>query len=513
MEKDLDQLEELVIGTNRMSGQGLREQAWQAAHGLIALGVEPEDRVAILMRNDLAQLQATLAAQRLGAYPVQINWHGTGDEIAYVLGDCRPRVLIAHADLLARIPASALSGIITIAAAPSAEVRQAYGLAPADGAIPGLDWHGWLDAQPVHPPPARAATDSIIYTSGTTGHPKGVKRFVPTDEQRARTERMRFLITGIDGEARVMVPAPLYHTAPNLIALRALRQARSLVLPTRFDPEAFLADVERHGITHVYAVPTMFSRLLKLPEPVRNRYDLSSLRFVLHAGGPCAPGIKTAMLQWWGPVIHEYYGSTEAGPNTFCRGEEWLARPGTVGRAIEGVRIEVRDAAGAPLPDGEIGELHVFNDNYPDFTYLNRPDERQALQRGELLASGDVGYRDRDGYYFLCDRKRDLVISGGVNIYPAEIESVLLDFHGVADCAVFGIPDEEFGERVAAFVEPHAGQALDLADLRAFLAGRLATFKIPRLIEIRDHLPRDEAGKIRKRYLREPYWENAQRKI
>ncbi len=216
---------------------------------------------------------------------------------------------------------------------------------------------------------------------------------------------------------------------------------------------------------------------------------------------------------WWGPIIHEYYGSTETGPITFVRGEEWLERPGTVGRAVEGVQIEVRDEAGRALGPGQIGELFVRNDGYADFTYLNQHEARAALERDGLIMSGDLGYRDDSGSYFLCDRKRDLVISGGVNIYPAEIEAVLLAMPGVADCAVFGIPDEEFGEALAAIVQPQAGQAISPDDVRKFLASSIAGFKQPRLVEVRADLPREESGKIKKRLLREPFWQGAGRSI
>jgi long-chain acyl-CoA synthetase len=219
------------------------------------------------------------------------------------------------------------------------------------------------------------------------------------------------------------------------------------------------------------------------------------------------------MIAWWGPILEEYYGATELGPITACTSAEWLARPGTVGRAVAGMQIEILDAQGSALPSGQIGEICVANPDYPDFTYLNREEERAALQRGALLSSGDLGFLDGDGYLFICDRKRDLVISGGVNIYPKEIESVLIDCPGVADCAVFGIPHEEFGEELMAVVQPVDGQVLDTAQIRAFLGARLASFKVPRSIEVRHALPREESGKIKKRVLRDPYWANAGRAI
>jgi long-chain acyl-CoA synthetase len=292
-----------------------------------------------------------------------------------------------------------------------------------------------------------------------------------------------------------------------------LRFGDALVLPARFDPEGLLRDIEHYRITHLYAVTTMFVRLLRLPADTRAAYDLSSLRFVLHGAGPCPPAVKRAMIEWWGPVLQEYYGATELGPVTYCSSAEWLAKPGTAGKAAPGVMIEIRDERGAVLPPGEPGEIWTINPNYPDFTYVNKPEGREALQRDNLLASGDIGYFDDNGYLFLCDRKRDLVISGGVNIYPAEIESSLILFDGVADCAVFGVPHEEFGEELMAIVQPSEGRNLDASEIVAFLKTRVASYKVPRRIEFRDNLPREESGKIRKRLLREPFWEGQQRPI
>jgi long-chain acyl-CoA synthetase len=360
---------------------------------------------------------------------------------------------------------------------------------------------------------ARPALESIIYTSGTTGRPKGVRRMAASTEQVELTEQMRRTVFGIGPGDRVLVPAPLYHTAPHLFAMRAVRNAAFLKLPARFDAEAVLADIDHHRITHLYAVPTMFARFLGLPPATRKQFDLSSLRCVLHAGGPCPPSVKKAMLDWLGPIVHEYYGSTETGPNTFARGDEWLGRPGTVGRAVPGVHVSVHDDDGRALGAKEVGELYVLNKGYADFTYLNRPDARAELQRAEKIATGDMGYFDEDGYFFLCDRKRDLVISGAVNIYPAEIEAVLMGMPGIGDVAVFGIPDEEFGEALAAHVEPLAGHDVSPDAIRAYLAQRLASFKLPRLIEIHAHLPREESGKIKKRLLREPYWAGSGRSI
>lgn len=282
----------------------------------------------------------------------------------------------------------------------------------------------------------------------------------------------------------------------------------------RFDPEELLRTIERERITHLNMVPIMFSRLLKLPADVRQRYDVSSLRFVAHAAAPCPADVKRAMIDWWGPLIHEYYGSTETGNLTFCDTQEWLAHPGTVGRAIEGAEIRILDDAGKPLAPGEIGEIALRFPEVGDFTYHNDDAKRGSVDRDGFVAPGDVGYLDEDGFLFLCDRKVDMIISGGVNIYPAEIEAALADMPGVADSAVFGIPDDEYGESVCAVIQPQPGnQTPDAEAVRSFLRERVAGYKVPRRIEFADVLPREDSGKIFKRKLRAPYWESAGRAI
>jgi long-chain acyl-CoA synthetase len=246
---------------------------------------------------------------------------------------------------------------------------------------------------------------------------------------------------------------------------------------------------------------------------VRKKYDVSSLRHVVHAAAPCPADAKRAMIEWWGPVIHEYYGSTEAGALTFANSDDALKKPGTVGKILEGVELRFLGEEGDALPQGEIGEIYSRAADQPDFSYHNKPDKRTEVDRDGFITSGDVGYIDRDGYVFLCDRKRDMVISGGVNIYPAEIEAALHAVPGVHDCAVFGIPDEEFGEALMAVVEPEAGLTLDVADIRVQLKMSLADYKVPKYVEVQSALPREDSGKIFKRRLRDPYWERAGRRI
>jgi long-chain acyl-CoA synthetase len=257
----------------------------------------------------------------------------------------------------------------------------------------------------------------------------------------------------------------------------------------------------------------MFIRLMKLAEAVRRKYDISSLRHVIHAAAPCPPDIKRAMIEWWGPVIYEFYGSTESGAVTFATSEDALRKPGTVGRITPGAELRFIGDDGRLLPPGEVGEIFSRIAGNPDFTYHNKPDKRTEIDRDGFITSGDVGYFDEDGYVFICDRKRDMVISGGVNIYPAEIEAVLHAVPGVHDCAVFGIPDAEFGEALMAVIEPQPGVTLDAMDIRRHLKATLADYKVPKHIDIRAELPREDSGKIFKRSLRDPYWEKAGRRI
>jgi long-chain acyl-CoA synthetase len=296
-------------------------------------------------------------------------------------------------------------------------------------------------------------------------------------------------------------------------ALAAAIRGMDMTIMRSFDAEEFLRIVSEHRVTVVQMVPTMFVRLLALPEQVRSRYDLSSLRWVVHAAAPCPPDVKRAMIEWLGPIVAEYYGGTETGPVVFCTSEEWLAHPGTVGRPLERAVVKVLDADGDELPTGQSGEIYMWLDVWPDFSYAGDEEKRRAVERDGLVSCGDVGYLDADGYLYLNDRRSDMVISGGVNIYPAEIEACLLAMPGVRDCAVFGIPDEEFGEALAAYVEPQDGARLSGESVRAHVRSRLAAYKTPRLVEFRDSLPREDSGKIFKRRLRDPYWAGRERAI
>ena len=499
-----------------MTAAAFAERIARAASGFAALGLKPGDCAALLLRNDFAFLEASLAAVRLGAYAVPINWHFKADELAYVLADCGAKVLIAHADLLTGVADAIPAAIEVLVVETPPEILISYGIPPESGRARSgaTDWTSWLAAQSLWQGAPLPQTSSMIYTSGTTGRPKGVRRQPLTPDLEARMADYRERVYGLTPGVRTMIPGPLYHSAPNAFALRACRVASLVALMPRFDPEAFLARVEQHRIEAMFMVPTMFVRLLKLPAEVRARYDLSSLKFVMHAAAPCPMEIKRAAIEWLGPVVHEFYGSTESGAVTVVDSKDWLTRPGTVGQPVRGGEVRIYDDAGKRLGPSQIGEVYTRLEFLPEFTYHLLPEKRTEIDREGFITSGDVGYLDDAGYLFLCDRKRDMVISGGVNIYPAEIEAVLINCPGVKDCAVFGVPDGEFGEALLAVIEPQPGvPAPSIADVRAYLAQQLADYKVPRRIEFGRDLPREDSGKIFKRRLRDPYWANAGRAI
>lgn len=489
-------------------------QARRAARGFDKLGVQEGDIVALLLRNDFAFFEAQQAAAMVGAYCVPINWHGKAEEVRYVLDDARPKVLVAHADLLAPLRDQIPAGLKVLVVPTPPQIQRHYHLTteqaqPAAGDTVWPDWcagfEPWSDA----PKRSRA---TMIYTSGTTGHPKGVKREAATPEQSAAYMEMLQRVYGLKPGVRALVAGPLYHASPNAYGRQALPNAEVLVLQSKFDPEETLAMIDKHRITHAVMVPTMFVRLLKLPAEVRARYDVSSLQWVTHTGAPCSVDVKKALMAWWGPVVYETYGGTEVGTATLATPEDARAYPGSVGVPTPGTRIAFYGEDGKQLPLGEIGEIYMRVPAYADFTYLNNESKRSGVERDGLISVGDVGYL-KDGHLYLCDRRSDMVISAGVNIYPAEIEMVLLQCPGVHDCAVFGIPDDDLGESLAAAVETMPGVTLTAQQIKDYLGEHLAKYKLPRRVDFHASLPREDSGKIFKRRLRDPFWQAAGRSI
>ncbi len=494
----------IVFGRRVFESALIDERARRAMSRLASLGIEEGDAVALLLRNDVAFLEASLAIGALGAYAVPLNWHSKPAEIETVLSDSGAKLVIAHADLA---PAVDTRHRVIVVRTPQ-ELIEAYALdrETCRAASDALEWEAWLERQPRWSGAPRRPRGSIVYTSGTTGTPKGIQREPCSEEQAfAQTVGLNF---GIRAGLHSLACGPLYHsmqTANLRAAHAALGPDGVLVIEPRFVPERLLAAIDEHRITHILMVPIMFHRLLRLGEQVRRRYSLKSLEFVVHSAAPCPVDVKRAMIDWFGPVIHEFYAQSELGAVTLIGSEESLRKPGSVGRPLPGCAVKVLDERGKEVSRGVRGEIAAVNLAYPDFSYRHRPEARAALDRGGLIATGDIGYLDEEGYLFLCGRNNDMVISGGVNIFPAEIEALLGACPGVADCAVFGIPDEEYGEALAAHIQPQPGVSLDEAGIRAWLRERLPGFKLPKLIRFEESLPREESGKIFKRRLRERY--------
>jgi long-chain acyl-CoA synthetase len=504
----------LSSGARRRTAAEISERAQRAAGGFISAGVSQGDAIALLLRNDFAFFEASLAAGTVGAYAVPINWHATQDEVEYILADSGARILVAHADLLACFARLLPVKVLVVETPP--EIGDAYDVPKAHRhSAEHVDWDDFIGASSSYGGPPIQSRGAIIYTSGTTGRPKGVKRNPAKPEVMFRMQHAMVVGYGLmpDRAMTVLMNGPMYHSAPNSYARGALLLGANFVLQPKFDPEGLLHLIEENRVTHMHIVPTMFHRLLKLPESVRTRYDLSSLIDVVHGAAPCPPAVKKAMIEWWGPVISEYYGSTETALVTRVTSWEALTHPGTVGRALPGCEVIVVGSQKERLPAGAVGEIFVRNDNMPNFTYHGDQQKRADIELDGFVTAGDVGFLDPDGYLYLSDRKKDMIISGGVNIYPAEIEAAIMALPGVKDCAVFGGPDDEFGERVIAHVELEAASDLDAPTLIEELSATLAKYKLPKTIEFSDALPREDSGKIFKRRLRESYWKAAGRNI
>lgn len=469
----------------------LRDRVDRLSHALRGCGAKTGDAVAVLLPNSSDWLASALAISQIGAYLVPLNWHLTAEELAYLLSNSMSRVLIADHRF-----ASTASQAARQAALPE------QGRLAVAGDIPGFrDLQSLLDAQPDGPLGDRLAGSIMFYSSGTTGRPKGIRRpltGLPPEGALARTLPLYSGMFGLRaGNGAHLVCTPLYHAAPGSRAIQMLHLGHRIVLLEKWDSERVLALIESERIDSVQLVPILFHRLLQLPQAIRQRYDLSSLRTVIHAAAPCPPETKRRMIEWLGPALHEYYACSEGG-GTYVGSDDWLRRPGTVGRRYPFSKLAILDEGGSELPAGEPGLIYM-NDGF-DFEYFNDPQKTRSVKRGDLFTAGDYGYLDEEGWLYLCDRRSDLILSGGVNIYPAEIEAVLMQHPAVSDAVVVGLPDPEWGQSVCALVQPrepapsHALEALR-AELMAYCGQHLASFKRPRHLLLA-HVPRTDAGKV-----------------
>ena len=488
----------VMAGSGRsVSYRELDDGSNRVARWLRACGLQAGAHMALLLENQPLFFELAWGAQRAGIVYTPISTHLNTHDAAYIVQDCDARLLVVSATLAQRLPG--------LRDALPTHCRAFV----CGGEVPGFEpLEPALQTQPALPIPDESAGQDMLYSSGTTGRPKGVvTRPVGGPIEAAtpllQTARERYRV---DEDSVYLSPAPLYHAAPLRFTMTVMRLGGTCVIMERFDERRFLELIERHRVTHTQLVPTMFVRLLKLAPEERARHDLSSLRCAIHAAAPCPVPVKHAMIDWWGPVLWEYYAGTEGCGMTLVDSPDWLAHPGTVGRAVLG-QVHICDDFGRELPAGDTGV--VFFSGGPSFTY-HKDEAKTAASTNDKgwRTLGDIGYLDPDGYLFLTDRKAYMIISGGVNIYPQEAENVLVTHPAVIDVAVFGIPDEEFGEQVKAVVQPldmaDAGPALE-AELIEYCRSHLSPIKCPRSIDFDAALPREANGKLYKRKLRERY--------
>jgi fatty-acyl-CoA synthase len=476
----------------------LEARANRLAHHLRQAGLAEGDTVAILMENNEHFHAVMWAARRSGLYYVPINTHLTAAEAAYIIDNSNAKGIVGSAALR-----KTLEGLASELPRGLPEL-----LIVADDNLDG--WQRYPECvagQPVTPIPDEIEGDLLQYSSGTTGRPKGIKRELPHLTPAEAPGLMTMLVAvWMQPDSVYLSPAPLYHTAPSVWSMTVQSAGYTTVVLEKFDPEGALDAIQRYGVTHGQFVPAMFTRMLKLPESVRNSYDVSSLKRVIHAAAPCPVEIKKQMIDWWGPIVDEYYASSEAHGSTLISAEDWLTHPGSVGKPVMGA-VHILDEDGNEVPPGEPGEIYFEGGH--SFEYLNDP-EKTAKSRDKhgWMTVGDIGYLDEDGYLYLTDRRHHMIISGGVNIYPQEAENMLVTHPKVLDAAVFGVPDDEMGQRVKGVV-----QTVDPADatdefgeeLLVWLRDRLAHYKCPRSISFEAQLPRTDTGKLYKQELIKKY--------
>lgn len=476
----------------------LDERSNQAAQLFRSLGLQTGDHIALMLENRREFLEICWGAQRAGLIYTPISSHLREDETAYILKNCGAKLFIAS------------RAVAEVAEAAIRDVPELRSRLMLDIVIPGFEsLEEALAAQPETPISDQSYGLPMLYSSGTTGQPKGVRIQAPTQAYNAPhpIAGSLGLAFGFGEETVYLSPAPLYHAAPLHYNMMNLSLGGTSVIMERFDAERALALIEEHRVTHSQWVPIMFVRMLKLPEAVRERYDVSSMQYAIHAAAPCPVETKEQMINWWGPVIVEYYAGSESVGATLIDSAQWLEHKGSVGRVIMG-ELHIVDDEGRELPPGEVGTIY-FGGEHANFEYHNEPEKTASSYNEQGWATlGDVGYVDEDGFLYLTDRKNFMIISGGVNIYPQEVENLLITHDKVADVAVFGVPHEEFGEQVQAVIQPQnwADATDEVAiELMEWLRERLSHIKVPRSIDFHEALPRLDNGKLYKRHLVEAY--------
>src|SRR5436190_14464881 len=486
----------------------LNDRSNRFAQCLYAAGLRFGDHIAVLMENRREFFEVCWAAQRSGLYYTAVNWHFNADETAYILDDCDAQVLVISEQF---------RGVATelLDKMPGVKLRLMVG-----GIVDGYDsYEETRDRYPAEPLEEELEGTRMLYSSGTTGRPKGVRYKIPRQRIGDLPAEMGMMtaVWGMDENAVYLSPAPMYHSAPLFYCMSTMRLGGTVIVMEQFDPQEALACIEKYRVTHSQWVPTMFVRMLKLPDEERTRHDLSSQRVAIHAAAPCSVEVKRKMIEWWGPIIDEYYAATEGMGATFINSTDWLAHPGSVGRSMLGP-IHILDDETNELAPGEVGSVWFEPPpNRPGFEYhKDEQKTRDSFNDRGWSTVGDMGYLDEDGYLFLTDRRTFMIVSGGVNIYPQEAENVLINHPKVYDVAVFGIPDVEMGERVHGVVQPtdwdDQGPELE-RELLAYVQSQLAHYKCPKAIDFDRELPREQTGKLYKRLLRDRYWGNKTSRI
>ena len=491
----------------------MMERAKKLARIFQQKGVTPGDVIAVLLRNDVALYEVVEACRYVGAYYVTLNWHSTQAELMPILVDSGAKVLLGHSDLLATFDAPLPPEISTLVIDTPDVVKERYTLVDNLARPESANWQNLrslLAATKEIDTPTQRFRGMFSYTSGSTGRPKGIKREYNEDRPDPYTvfAGLARALMQLESGDRFYIAAPLYHSAPHALTLSCLAAGDvEVFIEAKFDPERFLADVQKHKITHTYIVPTMMIRLLKLPQSVRDKYDVSSLRYALSTGSAWPVEVKQGMIEWFGSIFFESYGASELGFMTLISSTEALQKPGSVGKVVPGGSLMILDDNMQPLPTGESGAIYVYLPMFGPFKYTNTEGTLEGLHHQNHTTLGDVGYVDEEGYLYINDRKKDMIISGGANIFPAEIEAVLIEMPQIVDCAIFGAPHAEFGEMVVVAVQCSQDETLSMEQVNAFLDGKIARFKWPKKLDLHLALPREDSGKIFKQRLKAAYIE------